>query len=146
MKKPKLFITLLRVSLGWVFLYQGIVAITDASWSLVPYIQNAKTFTGFYAGISAEPMLGYVSLVVKGVFILVGVLLILGLGHRLAPLAGIALMLFFYFPLLDFPRVGSVYYIVDEHIMYCFILAYLFVARTAEHFGISKLFHSSRYS
>jgi thiosulfate dehydrogenase [quinone] large subunit len=145
MKKPKLFIALLRMALGWIFLYQGIVAITNPSWSLVPFIDHARTFPGFYASIMQEPMLGYVSYIVKGIFMIVGALLIVGAWARLAAFLGIILMLFFYFPVLHFPHVGDSYYIIDEHMIYILILLYLFMVRGSEFFGLGSMFKPSRY-
>ena len=132
--------SLLRLALGWIFFYQGIVAFTNPAWSLLPAIDHAQTFAHFYSSISHQPLLGSVSYVVKLLFVSVGALLILGLWPRLVAFFGIALMLFFYFPLLHFPHVGSSGYIVDEHIIYCIILAYLFVARTKEWSGLKNIF------
>ena len=44
----KISLFLLRVSLGWVFLYAGITALTTPSWSAAGYLKGAKTFVGFY--------------------------------------------------------------------------------------------------
>jgi len=150
MRKAKLFIALLRMVLGWLFLYQGVIAIVHSDWSVGPYIQNARSFSWLYSIVNTQPLLQYVSYGVKGLFILVGALLILGIGARFAAFLGIALMLFFYFPLLSFPHVfsldgSSVYYIVDDHIVYVMILLYLFTVRSGEYLGLGSLFRLSKY-
>ena len=145
MRKPKLFIALLRIAVGWLFLYKGVLAIKDSSWSVLPFIKDAQTFPEFYAIVSAQPLLTYVTYSAKGIFIIAGVLLILGVGVRIASFLGVLLMSFFYFPILNFPRVGTSYYIVDEHLIYAIILLYLFAFNKKESFGLGSLFKSSRY-
>lgn len=140
-----MLIALLRIALGWLILYQGIVAWTDASWSLAPYVQNARTLPGFYEAVLSPTVLPVAAIIVKSLFVLVGALLIIGIFARLAAFLGILLMVFFYLPLLRFPYVGTSRYIVDEHVVYALVLGYLFVARAGEYFGLGTLFRRSRY-
>ena len=148
MRKPKLFIALLRVAVGWLFFYQGVIAIKDSSWSILPFIKDAQTFPAFYALASAQPLLLYGTYAAKGIFVIAGVLLILGVGMRIASFLGIVLMAFFYFPSLHFPYVthdGTVFYVVDYRMIYIMILLYLFAFNHKESVGLGSLFRSSRY-
>jgi thiosulfate dehydrogenase (quinone) large subunit len=144
-KGSKLFLILLRVVVGWFFLYQGITMILNPQWSLLPFIQNAQTFPDFYAALTASTLIPYINYLFKGLYILIGGLLILGLFVRPAALLGALIMLFLYFPLLKFPYVDSVYYIVDQHLVMVFVLMYLFAVRAGEFFGLGSMFHFSRY-
>ena len=47
-KYPKLLLFLLRVSLGWLFLYAGLTKLLDPTWTSEGYLTGAKAFTGFY--------------------------------------------------------------------------------------------------
>ena len=147
MRKPKIFIALLRIALGWIFFYQGIVAVMTKGWSLLSVIdlKGALTFHAFYVSLSNAPALTYASTTLEVLFIGIGALLILGVGARIGSLLGIIVMLFLYFPLLHFPRVGTSYFIVDEHIVYALILAYLFTAKSGDYFVLGSLFKLSRY-
>jgi thiosulfate dehydrogenase [quinone] large subunit len=149
MTKPtKLFLIALRIAVGWFFLYQGITAILDAGWSVLPYIDHAATFPGFYTSLTNVHTIAYMSYLVKGLYVIVGVLLLVGLFVRLGAFLGVVLMLFFYFPLLQFPYVtyaGVTYYIIDYHIIVAMTLLYLFAARAGEVFGVGTLFRFSRY-
>lgn len=136
---------LLRMALGWVFLYQGIIAVSHPGWSVLQYIQGATTFPKFYASLAHQPLVGYISYAVIGLYLLVGLLLICGIATRIAAFLGIVLMLFLYFALLHFPHVGSSYYIVDEHIVYTMILLYLLFGHHERRGGIRNIFKSSRY-
>lgn len=145
MRKAKLFSSLLRISLGWVFLYQGIVAFRTAGFTVLPFIKNAGTFSYFYNWVGQASNIGTISLVVKILFILVGALLVLNAWAKIVSLVGIALMLFFYFPLLHFPYVGETYYIINEHIIFALILAYFFVTKPNDGLSLGNMFSFSRY-
>ena len=136
---------LLRMIIGWVFLYQGILAISQSGWMVLPYIDHATTFSGFYSLISKLPLLTYVSYAVIGLYLLVGILLVCGIATRIAAFFGVVLMLFFYFAALHFPHVGTSYYIVDEHIVYAVILLAVLFGHHGSHKGIRNIFKSSRY-
>jgi thiosulfate dehydrogenase [quinone] large subunit len=147
-KPTKLFLILLRVAVGWFFLYQGITAILDPQWSVLPFISHAHTFPDFYTSVSDPVTASYMSYLIKGLYVLIGALIVSGLFVRIGALLGALIMLFFYFPLLQFPYVtyaGSVYYIVDYHLVMVILLLYLFAARAGEVFGLGTLFKFSRY-
>lgn len=133
------------MALGWVFLYQGIIAISHPGWSILPEISHAATFPNFYAALSSPSIVGYISYGVIGLYLLVGLLLICGIAVRIAAFLGLVLMFFLYFAALNFPHVGTSYYIVDEHIVYAMILLYLLFGRHERHTGIRNIFKSSRY-
>lgn len=147
-RPTKLFLILLRIAVGWFFLYQGITAILDPQWSILPFIANAQTFPDFYRAFADFMTASYMSYIVKGLYVIVGVLIISGLFVRIGAFLGALLMLFFYFPLLQFPYVryaNVTYYIVDYHIVMVILLLYLFAARAGEVFGLGTMFKFSRY-
>jgi thiosulfate dehydrogenase [quinone] large subunit len=144
----KFSIIILRLVVGWFFLYEGILTIMDQDWSLGPFIKNSKVFTEFYAILLEPSILPYISYVAKGFFIIVGLCLMLGIFVRTASFIGILLMFLFYFPLLDFPYVrdqsGS-YYLVNQHLLIIAVLIFLFAVRAGEYFGLGTMFRFSRY-
>jgi thiosulfate dehydrogenase [quinone] large subunit len=138
-------VILLRIAVGWFLLYQGIVAIFNPGWSILPLVQPAHTFPQFYAAVTQANVLMYVTYLIKGLFIIAGLSLILGILVRIGALLGILVTLFFYFPTLAFPYSGTGYYIIDPHLLVAIVLAYLFVVKAGEFFGLGKLLHFSRY-
>jgi thiosulfate dehydrogenase (quinone) large subunit len=106
---PLVAITLLRVVVGWHFLYEGIAKLTSASWSAAGYLRQARgPFAGLFRWIASQPnMLANADLITMWGLTIVGVLLILGLFTRLASVAGIAFILLFYFA--NPPFVGYFY-------------------------------------
>jgi uncharacterized membrane protein YphA (DoxX/SURF4 family) len=54
----KVLITLLRMAIGWHFLYEGLVKISAEKWSAYPFLANTSGFlSGFYHWLSASPQL-----------------------------------------------------------------------------------------
>jgi thiosulfate dehydrogenase (quinone) large subunit len=138
-KLSTFFIVLLRVSLGWYFLYWGIVAFTTTHWSIAPLIQNAHTFPDFYAAFSTPEMLGMLNTGFKVLLVVVGACLILGLFVRIVALIGAAIMIFLYFPMLNFPQVGTHQLIVNDYFIYAVALLYLYAARAGDYMSVRSL-------
>ena len=107
-------ITLLRVFVGWHFLYEGIAKLTSPSWSAAGYLRQARgPFSGLFKWLASQPnLLANADLITMWGLTLVGVFLMLGLFTRLASLAGIGLILLFY--LCNPPFIGYFYAIPTE--------------------------------
>ena len=54
---------LLRISLGWLFIYSGITKILDREWSAEAYLKSAKTFPEFYSRLAGPDFLPIVNIV-----------------------------------------------------------------------------------
>jgi len=111
---PMLAITLLRVLVGWHFLYEGIAKLTAPSWSAAGYLKQARgPFAGLFKSLAAQPdLLASADLITMWGLTAVGLLLILGLFTRLASLGAIGFILLFY--LCNPPFVGYFYSIPTE--------------------------------
>ncbi len=134
----KRIIFLLRISLGWLFLYAGITKVTDPAWSAAGYLKGAKTFAGFYQWLFDPSILPAVNFLNEWGLTLIGVSLLLGVGVRAASYAGALLMLLYYLPILDFPKVGDHSYIVDEHIIYLFLFLLFAAVRAGRVWGLEE--------
>ena len=101
-------ITVLRVVVGWHFLYEGVAKLTAPSWSAAGYLKQARgPFAELFRWLASQPThLANADLITMWGLTLVGILLILGLFTRLASVAGIGLILLFY--LANPPLVGVV--------------------------------------
>ncbi len=120
-KNLSLFI--LRVSMGWLMFYAGFTKILNPAWSAEEYLRGAKTFIGLYIWLADSNLMPLINFVNEWGLTLLGISLILGVFVRLSSIFGIALMLLYYFPVLEFPHIpGAHAFIVDEHIIYAAIL------------------------
>jgi len=122
--------------MGSMFLYAGITKLMNPEWSAGDYLASAKTFKGFYLFLAAPETVGAVSSLNEWALTLLGISLILGIFVRLSSVLGIILMFLYYLPILDFPYVGKSNFIVDQHVIYIFVLLYLAVVRAGRVFGL----------
>jgi thiosulfate dehydrogenase (quinone) large subunit len=143
-------ITVMRIFVGWHFLYEGIAKLTSPSWSAVGYLRQARgPFAGFFRWLASQPnLLGYADYITMWGLTLVGAFLILGLFTRLASLAGIAFVLLFYLATPPFvgyfysiPSEGS-YLIVNKNLVELGALIVIFVTRSGLFAGLDRIVHS----
>ncbi|MEK7599391.1 MAG: DoxX family protein [Patescibacteria group bacterium] len=137
-KFQKLSLFLLRISLGWLMFYAGITKILNPEWSAAGYLKGAKTFVGFYQWLASPGILPIINFVNEWGLTILGVSLILGIGVRLSSILGAALMLLYYFPVLDFPYPNPHSYLVDEHIIYALALLLFASLRAGRIWGLEN--------
>src|SRR5450759_1018456 len=94
---PWLF-TVIRITIGWHFLYEGITKILIADWSSAPYLAGSQWIFAplFHSMAGSATIISIVDFLNIWGMILVGLGLMLGLLTRWAS-AGGAVMLLFYF-------------------------------------------------
>ena len=136
----KISLFLLRVSLGWLMFYAGITKVLDPEWSAEGYLKGAKTFTGFYQWLLSPDILPAINFINEWGLTLLGISLILGVFVRVSAPLGAALMLLYYFPILQFPYPNTHDFIVDEHIVYALALLALAGLRAGDFWGLGKKF------
>lgn len=130
-------LVLLRVSMGWMFLYAGVVKLINPGWSAERFLNNAKSFPEFFAWFASPSMLPLTDFLNEWGLTLLGISLILGIGVRLATILGVALMALYYLP-LDFPKPNANSFVVDDHIIYIFALLVLGAFKAGRYFGLEN--------
>jgi thiosulfate dehydrogenase (quinone) large subunit len=135
-------ILLLRLALGWLFLYAGLTKFLDPSWTAKGFLENAETFSGFYSWLASPGILPIVDALNQWGLTIIGAVLILGILVRFSAYLGALMMALYYFPGLIFPHVGEHSFIVDEHIIY--IAAFLVLASMSSNhiWSLRNLFNS----
>lgn len=134
----KLSLFALRVSFGWLFLYAGVTKLLDPAWSAEGYIKSAKSFAWFYQLLLQPSLLPIVNFVNEWGLTLLGLSLIFGVFVRISSWFGAVLMLLYYFVVLDFPYPNPHSFLVDEHIIYAFILAYFALFDVGRVWGLEE--------
>lgn len=108
-RATKIPLVLLRIFIGWHFLYEGIIKLTQVGgWSSEAYLKSSYGFlSDFYHGLASDP--GRIQLIdfmnIWGL-ILVGTGLFLGLFIRLSAVSGFLLLILYYFA---HPPFGAAY-------------------------------------
>jgi thiosulfate dehydrogenase [quinone] large subunit len=140
-------ITVLRVVVGWHFLYEGIAKLTSASWSAAGYMKASRgPFAAFFHWMASQPqLLDKANLITTYGLTIIGVLLILGLFTRVAALGGIGLVLLFYIcnpPFVGYfysiPSEGS-YLIVNKNLVEVCALAVILLTRSGLFAGLDRI-------
>jgi thiosulfate dehydrogenase [quinone] large subunit len=146
---PMIAITVLRVFVGWHFLYEGIAKLTAASWSSAGYLRQARgPFAEMFRGLASQPnMLANADLITMWGLTIVGLCLILGLFTRLASLAGIGFVLLFYLAAPPFvgyfysiPSEGS-YLIVNKTLVELSALVVILLTGSGRFAGLDRILH-----
>jgi thiosulfate dehydrogenase (quinone) large subunit len=146
---PLIAITVLRVFVGWHFLYEGLTKLTAPSWSAAGYLKQARgPLAEQFRWLATRPdMLANADLVTMWGLTLVGLFLILGLFTRLASLAGIGFILLFYLatpPFIGYfysiPSEGS-YLIVNKNLVELCALVVILVTRSGLFAGLDRIVH-----
>ena len=109
----------LRVLIGWHFLYEGIAKLLNPFWSSAAFLLDAKwIFSSIAKWMVASPsILGLVDNLNMWGLTIIGICLVLGLFSRYASYAGMLLVLVYYlftpsFWWLDYSRPGEGSYLI----------------------------------
>jgi len=146
--KPQLtWLVVLRVAIGWHFLFEGLVKISNPNWTSYLYLMDSK---GVFENVFKAMAENQQSLIIVDQMniwglILIGLFLMLGLFSKQATIAAITLLSLYYLshaPLfgLDYamPTTGS-FWIVDKSLIEIFALAVLLVFPTSKEIGLDRL-------
>ncbi|HPS13487.1 MAG TPA: DoxX family protein, partial [Prolixibacteraceae bacterium] len=129
---PKLFVTILRVAIGWHFIYEGLSKILQGNWTASSYLLNTSGFlSGFYHALASSPAILSMTdfLNMYGLF-LIGLALFIGLFCRVASICGALLLTLYYFaypPFGDslFSMSEGHLFIVDKNFIECAALLFI---------------------
>lgn len=131
----KTIITIIRMAIGWHFLYEGLTKL-GGGWSSASYLLNTTGwFSDFYHWLALSPVrLEIVDILNIGGLILIGLALCIGAFTRIACLAGVLLLTLYYFA---YPPFGisllnsweGHLYIVDKLFIEAAILLFLFFCK-----------------
>lgn len=140
----KFTLTVLRLMIGWHFLYEGGIKLLNPGWTSRSYLlDSAWIFKGAFEWIANNSnALAVADLLNAWGLLLIGLALILGIFTRIASISGIVLLLLYYFShpsLLSvqymFPSEGS-YFIVNKNLIECAALWVLYAFPTSAFFGV----------
>ena len=140
-------LTILRVAIGWHFLYEGLVKIMNPAWTARPFLEGSRWIFGdlFRWLISGNTGMWIVDTVNAYGLTVIGLALILGLFTRIALWSGITLLLMYYLAYPPFggfsygaPSEGS-YLIVNKNLVELFAMILLAFTGSGQFFGFDML-------
>jgi uncharacterized membrane protein YphA (DoxX/SURF4 family) len=151
LKLPRLQRTVLfvlRVAIGWHFLYEGLVKLLSPGWTSAAYLAESRwILSGFFRWIAVHPFaLKVVDFLNVWGLILIGLALLLGLFTRAASIAGILLLALYYVARPPFVGISSSpmaegnYLIVDKNLVELIALGVLAAFAGRSSFGLRRIF------
>lgn len=143
-KSQLTFLVILRIFIGWHFLYEGMVKVLNPNWSATAYLMDSKgLFSQFFVNISANAgAMKIVDSLNEWALVAVGLCLLIGCFARLASLGGMFLLLLY---TLSHPAILGVeymmsfegnYFLIDKNLVELAALGVLFIFPTARVIGI----------
>lgn len=146
-KSQLTWLVILRVFIGWHFMYEGIIKIMNPAWTSLPYLLDSQGIaSSFFVKITQHAaLMDTVNLFNEWSLFLIGVALILGCFSRLACIGGMALLLMYYLSHPSFigatymmPFEGS-YLWIDKNLVELAALGVLFAFPTSRIWGLDRL-------
>jgi uncharacterized membrane protein YphA (DoxX/SURF4 family) len=95
----RVLITILRIAIGWHFLYEGLTKIIAGNWTAYGYLSNTSGFlSGFYHWLAnSQALLRLTDVLNMYGLLLIGLALFIGIFIRFASISGIMLLVLYYF-------------------------------------------------
>ncbi|MFW6227533.1 MAG: DoxX family membrane protein [Bacteroidota bacterium] len=145
-------LVILRIVIGWHFLYEGISKLSNANWSAAPYLYDSKgPFASLFFWMADHAViLKTVDFLNQWGLVLIGISLILGLFTTLGKWAAVLLLTFYY---LSHPSIIGVKYAVPTEGSYLIVnkilvelaaILILIVFPTSRKIGIDRIIRKIR--
>lgn len=145
-------LTILRVLIGWHFLYEGLVKIYTPGWTAKNYLLNSVgPFSSFFKSIAqSDQILNIADTLNEWGLILIGLSLFIGLFSRLSSFFGMALLAFYYLSYPPFANLGveayveGNYWIVNRNLIEIAALLILVVFPSSHITGLDRFIFLNR--
>ncbi|MFC1568701.1 DoxX family membrane protein [bacterium] len=147
-KLQMIALVIMRVFIGWHFLYEGLAKLIKGNWSAVGFLSQSKwIFSPIFQWMASNPkVLAAVDFMNIWGLILIGLGLILGGLTRYAAFAGMGLIFLYYLCNPPFaglfyaiPSEGN-YLIVNKNLVEIAALFVIAIIPTGEYLGIDRIF------
>ena len=148
LSRPQMIaVVVLRVFIGWHFLYEGLSKLLNPGWSAAGFLKQSRgPLAGLFRGIAADPSwLANVNLLNKWGLTAIGLGLILGCFTRTAAASGFLVLMLFYLcnpPFVGYfysiPTEGS-YLIVNKNLVEVAALAVIFLTGSGQAAGLDAI-------
>lgn len=141
-------LTVLRIAIGWHFLYEGLLKVTSPDWSASYYLYNSTgPFASIFKSMALSPIvLGLTDILNQWGLVIIGISLMNGFISRWACLGGMVLLALYYLANPLFIGLGDTsisegyYLIVNNNLIEFIALWILFQFRDSKVYGIDYFF------
>ena len=145
---PIIPLTVLRIAIGWHFLFEGMLKVSNPEWSAAYFLNNASgPFAGPFQAIGQNAtLLGITDFLNTWGLVAIGLSLMIGLFSRWACLGGMLLLGLYYLASPPFIGLGDAlvsegdYLIVNKNLIEILALWVLFKSGDSKIFGMDRFF------
>lgn len=143
-------VILMRIFIGWHFLYEGIIKIYSPDWTSFGYLASAQgPLKTVFSTLAKEPVLGWVDMLNMAALIVVGLTLTLGIFEKLGAFVGIGLLAIYYlahpsFPWLTQINVEGSYWFVNKNLIELVACLIIYQLPTGHYFGLKRIFNKNK--
>lgn len=141
------WLVILRIFVGWHFLYEGFVKVLNPNWTAASYLMDSKGLFGpMFVSMSGNAgIMSCVDFLNEWALVLVGLGLLLGCFSRLSCIGGILLLILY---TMSHPALIGIeyamsfegsYFLIDKNLVELAALGVLFTFPTARVIGIDRL-------
>ncbi len=140
------WLMMLRLFIGWHFMYEGLVKIMNPKWTSLPYLLDSKGWaSSFFVTLTQNAeLMQVINFLNEWSLLLIGLAIILGCFARLASVGGMLLLFMYYMSHPSFiganylmPFEGS-YLWIDKNLVELAALGVLMVYPTSHVLGIDR--------
>ncbi|MEM9143824.1 MAG: DoxX family protein [Bacteroidota bacterium] len=138
-------LVVLRLFIGWHFLYEGVIKLYNPEWTSMGYLASAQgPLKPLFGTLAQDPWIGIADWMNIMALIFVGITLILGIVEKWGALVGMFLLALYYMAHPSLPWVAQLkvegsYWFINKNLiegMACFIL---YQMPTGQFFGLAGL-------
>lgn len=141
---------ILRLFIGWHFMYEGAVKLFNPSWTSKGYLLSSDGFMdGVFYWLASDSMIFMTDTLNIGALLFVGATLMLGFYEKAGCYVGIVLLACYYlahpaFPWLEQGATEGNYWLINKNLVELAALAVLARYQTGQLFGLATLTHRSK--
>ncbi|MCW5515060.1 DoxX family membrane protein [Muriicola sp. Z0-33] len=143
-------IVVLRILIGWHFLYEGVIKLYNPEWTSFGYLATAQGPLKFlFVPLANENIIQWVDIMNCGALVIVGITFILGIYEKLGAFIGVALLALYYwahppFPWLTQLNVEGSYWFVNKNLIELVGCLIIYQFPTGDHFGFKRIFSKTK--
>lgn len=148
-KVQAFMLVLLRVFIGWHFLYEGVIKAYNPSWTSRGYLLSASILKPFFNWLASDSLVSVIDNLNIFGLIAVGISLLMGIKVKWGCIGGVLLLLLYYLAHPPFPSLpqgpseGS-YWIVNKNLIEMAALFVIYQFPLTSVFGLENLFRRNK--
>ena len=138
-------LVVLRMLVGWHFLYEGLLKLFTPEWTSAGYLRSAEgIFSGIFSWLGSESMVGMADTLTVVALIFIGLSLVLGIFTRWGALVGMFILAMFYLAHPSFPGLSNAgpsegnYFIVNKNLIEFAAMWVLLLFPTSQYVGLDS--------